>query len=292
MVEASCFAVRPGRGGATAAENYFAARRRTLQVAASALLTEAGFEATEYAALETLTEMLQSYISEVGRSARALCEHTARTHPVPSDLLLCLSEMGFDVEALPAYAKRTHRIALSAPPTSHLPNTPKGLPTGQRRARPQYIPAHYPEFPDPHTYIRTPTYREPLTEYQVLRERSAAQRRDVERALTRFVAKTGPTYSLFDPDPAAFPLISCQPSANAYLSALLPSHLAEEAASLDNRDDDITTMGVSETGHGLESALSSGSLLPGMGANRLGEEPPIDNPYLRPVRKPKVRRRK
>uniref|UniRef100_UPI00358E4B54 transcription initiation factor TFIID subunit 8 isoform X3 n=1 Tax=Myxine glutinosa TaxID=7769 RepID=UPI00358E4B54 len=259
MVEASCFAVRPGRGGATAAENYFAARRRTLQVAASALLTEAGFEATEYAALETLTEMLQSW---------------------------------FDVEALPAYAKRTHRIALSAPPTSHLPNTPKGLPTGQRRARPQYIPAHYPEFPDPHTYIRTPTYREPLTEYQVLRERSAAQRRDVERALTRFVAKTGPTYSLFDPDPAAFPLISCQPSANAYLSALLPSHLAEEAASLDNRDDDITTMGVSETGHGLESALSSGSLLPGMGANRLGEEPPIDNPYLRPVRKPKVRRRK
>uniref|UniRef100_UPI00358FD593 transcription initiation factor TFIID subunit 8 isoform X4 n=1 Tax=Myxine glutinosa TaxID=7769 RepID=UPI00358FD593 len=240
----------------------------------------------------SLSVLVLTDISEVGRSARALCEHTARTHPVPSDLLLCLSEMGFDVEALPAYAKRTHRIALSAPPTSHLPNTPKGLPTGQRRARPQYIPAHYPEFPDPHTYIRTPTYREPLTEYQVLRERSAAQRRDVERALTRFVAKTGPTYSLFDPDPAAFPLISCQPSANAYLSALLPSHLAEEAASLDNRDDDITTMGVSETGHGLESALSSGSLLPGMGANRLGEEPPIDNPYLRPVRKPKVRRRK
>lgn len=42
------------------AENYHLARRRTMQVAVSALLTECGFESAEKAAVETLTEMMQS----------------------------------------------------------------------------------------------------------------------------------------------------------------------------------------------------------------------------------------
>lgn len=42
------------------AENYHMARRRTLQVVVSALLTEIGFESAEKAAVETLTEMMQS----------------------------------------------------------------------------------------------------------------------------------------------------------------------------------------------------------------------------------------
>lgn len=42
------------------AENYYMARRRTLQVVVSALLTEIGFESAEKAAVETLTEMMQS----------------------------------------------------------------------------------------------------------------------------------------------------------------------------------------------------------------------------------------
>lgn len=41
-------------------ENYYLARRRTLQVVVSALLTECGFESAEKAAVETLTEMMQS----------------------------------------------------------------------------------------------------------------------------------------------------------------------------------------------------------------------------------------
>lgn len=36
------------------------ARRRTLQVVVSSLLTECGFESAEKAAVETLTEMMQS----------------------------------------------------------------------------------------------------------------------------------------------------------------------------------------------------------------------------------------
>lgn len=55
------------------------------------------------------------------------------------------------------------------------------------------------------------TFREPVSDYQVVREKAATQRRDVERALTRFMAKTGETQSLFKDDITAFPCESlCQ----------------------------------------------------------------------------------
>ncbi|KAK5864031.1 hypothetical protein PBY51_001008 [Eleginops maclovinus] len=44
-----------GKAATSPAENYHLARRRTLQVVVSALLTECGFESAEKAAVETLT---------------------------------------------------------------------------------------------------------------------------------------------------------------------------------------------------------------------------------------------
>uniref|UniRef100_A0A8C1YHH3 TAF8 RNA polymerase II, TATA box binding protein (TBP)-associated factor n=1 Tax=Cyprinus carpio TaxID=7962 RepID=A0A8C1YHH3_CYPCA len=141
-------------------ENYQLARRRTLQVVVSSLLTECGFE--------------QTYITEAGRCAKATCEHTARTvHRWP--MLFCVSR------AAPM------RCLLSpSPPHSNYPD---------------------------------------VSDYQVVREKAESQRRDVERALTRFMAKTGETESLFKDDISAFPLIAAKPSTIPYLSALLPSEL-------------------------------------------------------------------
>uniref|UniRef100_A0A8C5P7I3 Acidic mammalian chitinase n=1 Tax=Leptobrachium leishanense TaxID=445787 RepID=A0A8C5P7I3_9ANUR len=82
------------RGTSTPADNYQLARRRTLQVVVSSLLTEAGFESAEKAAVETMTEMLQSYLSEIGRSAKSYYEHTARTQPTIPDIVVTLIEMG------------------------------------------------------------------------------------------------------------------------------------------------------------------------------------------------------
>lgn len=52
------------KAASSPAENYLLARRRTLQVVVSALLTECGFESAEKAAVETLTEMMQSCMYE------------------------------------------------------------------------------------------------------------------------------------------------------------------------------------------------------------------------------------
>ncbi|XP_078806328.1 transcription initiation factor TFIID subunit 8 isoform X2 [Oryzias latipes] len=294
-----------GRGsGAKAAsspaENYHLARRRTLQVVVSALLTESGFDSAEKAAVETLTEMMQSYITEIGRCAKAYCEHTARSVPTLSDAVLTLIEMGFNVDTLPVYAKRSQRMVITAPPVTNAPGTPKSLSAGQKRTHPSHIPSHLPEFPDPHTYIKTPTFREPVSDYQVLREKAASQRRDVERALTRFMAKTGETQSLFKDDVTAFPLIAARPSVIPYLSALLPSELElQSLEETDSSEQDDQTDSENAAGN-INSQDDPGadkenSMLPPsavVSSAKANEDNMIDNPYLRPVKKPKVRRKK
>uniref|UniRef100_A0A8C7ME41 Transcription initiation factor TFIID subunit 8 n=1 Tax=Oncorhynchus kisutch TaxID=8019 RepID=A0A8C7ME41_ONCKI len=287
---------RSGCGKATSspAENYQLARRRTLQVVVSSLLTECGFESAEKATVESLTEMIQSYISEVGRCAKAYCEHTARITPTLSDAVVTLNEMGFNVDTLPGYAKRSQRMVITAPPVTNAPVIPKALIAGQKRTHPSHIPSHFPEFPDPHTYIKTPTFREPVSDYQVVRERAASQRRDVERALTRFMAKTGETQSLFKDDVTAFPLIAERPSSIPYLSALLPSELElqtlEETDSSEQDDQTDSENTPDDPGADKEnSVLLAGGVVPLV---KVSEESMIDNPYLRPVKKPKVRRKK
>ncbi|XP_072304970.1 transcription initiation factor TFIID subunit 8 [Eucyclogobius newberryi] len=287
------------KSSSSPSENYCLARRRTLQVAVSALLTESGFESAEKAAVETLTEMMQSYISEIGRCAKAYCEHTARSVPTLSDAVVTLIEMGLNVDTLPVYAKRSQRMVITAPPVTNPPVTPKALTAGQKRTHPTHIPSHFPDFPDPHTYIKTPTFREPVCDYQVVREKAATQRRDVERALTRFMAKTGETETLFKDDVTTFPLIAAKPSAIPYLSALLPSELElQTLEETDSSEQDDQTDGENAAGHNISddpSADKENSLLPPSSvvpSSKSSEENLIDNPYLRPVKKPKVRRKK
>ncbi|NP_001080509.1 transcription initiation factor TFIID subunit 8 [Xenopus laevis] len=284
------------RGTSTPADNYMLARRRTLQVVVSSLLTEAGFDSAEKAAVESLTEMLQSYLSEIGRSAKSYCEHTARTQPTLPDIVVTLIEMGFNVDSLPAYAKRSQRMVITAPPVTNNPVVPKALSAGDNKPHPAHIPSHFPEFPDPHTYIKTPTYREPVCDYQVLREKAASQRRDVERALTRFMAKTGETQSLFKDDTSTFPLIAARPLSIPYLNALLPSELelqqVDETDSSE-QDDQTDTENLSLHLQGDEVGMEkeNASVLQ-QNSMKGGEETLIDNPYLRPVKKPKLRRKK
>lgn len=49
------------------------------------------------------------------------------------------------------------------------------------------------------------THKQPVTEYEAIREKAANQKRDIERALTKFLAKTSETESLFDTEDNMFP---------------------------------------------------------------------------------------
>jgi len=273
-----------------------AARRKLLQASVSCLCNESSFGVVEEMALETLTEMIQSFITELGQSSRQYCELSGRVEPVVGDVVMALVSMGINHTSLELYAKRPKRLVLSTPTQATLTKPTGILQTGQKRPHPSHIPDHLPSFPDSHAYVQTPTHKQPITDYESIREKAACQKRDVERALTRFVAKTGETQSFFlTEDTSYFPLIACKPLEKPYHSALLPKdqifeddeaavHMQKQeeanaeaikAAKLDQEKEN------SETIEGQNNSLNESTTEPFM----------LENPFLRPVKMPFLKKK-
>ncbi|KAK9500717.1 hypothetical protein O3M35_001929 [Rhynocoris fuscipes] len=251
--------------------NHYIIKRKVLSSAVASMLTEIGFEAAEQTAFETLVEIIQSLICEIGNSSRAYCELSGRTEPLFADVLLALINMGIKVNEIEEHAKRNYKTVIPPPVPSVQPKQLSILQAGVKQPHPSHIPAHLPPFPDPHAYIRTPTHKQPVTEYEAIREKSALQKRDIERALNKFVTKTCETDSLFLSQDSIFPLIACKPHFPAYGVALLPkdqvfefeedeiSRSPQRKKAKDVKEEEETTKCDNET---------------------------IDNPYLRPVKLP------
>lgn len=253
-------------------------RRKALKVAVGALCTEVGFGMAEESALETLTEMLQSLLTEIGRSSKAYTELCGRTEVMVTDVLMALIDQGINVESIPAHAHRANKSVFIPPGQSGPQTSPRTLSTGDRQEHPSHIPDYLPAFPDPHTYIRSDTHKQPVTEYQIIREKAASHKLEVERALTRFVAKTGQIQSLFKDDTSAFPLISVQPHPQPYLNALLP------------KDQDLDShIELGDAGSQPEFKVQTAETSQNAAENF--DPDTIDNPYLQPVRMPKFKKK-
>lgn len=271
--------------------------RRSLKTTVCALAMDAGFSTADDVALETLTEMLQSLITELARSTKALAELGGRTHPLVADVIVALVEMGLNVDSIAAYGRRISKVHL-VPPQKSAPSTePRRLQVGRKRLHPSHIPDHMPAFPDPHTYIRSLTYRPPVSEYKVVREKASAEHRDVERALTRFIAKTGDTENLFPDDPYAFPLIANKLKPLPYLDTLLQKDEDSEAEVLDGDEKRLKqTSSESHKSDLIQTGLSP-AVMAGQGRaadlntsyDNYDSENLIDNPYLRPIVMPKLK---
>lgn len=260
------------------------ARRKALAASVSCLLQESSFDSADKMALETLTEMLQSFLTELGHSSRSYCELSGRVEPVIGDVIMGLIGMGISIEGIDSHARRQNRTVVPPPSVAAQPKQLSILQAGIKQTPPPHVPEYLPEFPDPHAYIRTPTHKQPVTEYEAIREKSALQKRDLERALTRFVAKTGEQHSLFlTPDNNnPFPLIPCKAGYPSYLNALLPK----------DQIFDFEEFEVKQTSFRKPSPLKT-EQEEGESASKT-EEPvksseseAIDNPYLRPVKMPK-----
>jgi len=288
-------------------QSYDCLYRRALKMTVCAVCSEAGFTDAQEDVLETLTEMLQSFLSELTRSCKAFSELSGRTDPLVTDVVMALIEMGQKVDALPGYARRLNRISLQAPSHAAPVQEPKRLQVGVKSSHKSHIMDYLPAFPDPHTYIKSATYKAPCLEYQAIREKAAVQKRDVERALTRFIAKTGDTENLFSDDPYAFPLIANKQKPLPYMEALmnkdqdletsqqdddekLPSQELsqqqqeqEGKVKLERQDSCVAASGL----HRQESVTNN--TIGGQSLDMLDSDSLIDNPYLRPIKMPKLK---
>lgn len=274
--------------------------RQILKTTVAALCLNAGYESAQDTVLETLSEMLQSYISELARSTQSYCEHGGRTDANARDVICALSDMGFKSQDLLKYIHQSSR-SLSQVAKGTEPVSPPVLQVGHRKNFPTCISDmyNYPHLPDPHTYIRTTTGETPEDDYVILRERISTQRRDVERALTRFVARTGESHALLPDDKNAFPLIAAQPSAFPYYSALLPSEHEAMRLSLTNMEEEAEDQKESspkkkqksKRSHPTtKSQISPESTRHDQSSRTNSSTNVIHNPYLRPVKMPKKRK--
>jgi len=263
--------------------------RHCLKVAVSALCTEVGFESAESSCVETLTELTTSLLTELGRSARAYCELAGRVEPVVADLVLALVELGMPLEGLRDYAVRGARVSLAQPTLAVPAKQTAILHTGNKKRHPPHVPESMPDMPDSHSYIRTPTHRQPVTDYESVREKAASQKRDVERALTRFIAKTGKIHNLFNSDDSnLFPLISCVKEEEgfrlpAYVDALVFKDQVFEEDEFERRPKKRKHNNVRPDENDDDDEDERPKL-----NESVAESEVIDNPFLRPVRMPRT----
>ncbi|KAM0726825.1 Transcription initiation factor TFIID subunit 8 [Formica fusca] len=263
-------------------------RRKILNQVICSILVECGYDTCEKQTLETLTEMLQSFIVETGASARNYCELSGRTEPLIADVILALISMGMKVDNIETYAKRQNRTVLPALQQQTQAKHLNILQAGVKQNHPSHIPNYLPAFPDPHAYIRTPTHKQPVTEYEAIREKVATQKRDIERALTRFIAKTGETHSLFlTEDNSMFPLISCKPQFPSYISALLPQDQIFEPDTDFQFESNPVKKKKEQEGKETEEGNQTQNENIEQNGETTTQQDVIDNPYLRPGKIPK-----
>lgn len=202
------------------------AYRRLLNKAVSQLLLDKGAGLASNQCLETLTQMMQAcwlhyfralrtwatlilffilVIVEIGNSAHNYCELGGRTMPTVGDVSLALINMGINISSLEPYVRRCNHTSIPLPPQQTQQRQLSLLQAGTKASHPHYVPSFFPAMPDPHAYIRTPTHKQPVTEYEAIREKAASQKRDVEKALTKFLCKTSETNNLFPTEDNMFP---------------------------------------------------------------------------------------
>lgn len=178
--------------------------------------------------------MMQAFITEIATLTRSFCELSGRVEPVLGDVVLGFVEMGFNLNTLEHYVKSSKHSILPSLQPQQPQKQLNMLAAGSKQPLPSHIPQHFPPFPDPHAYVRTPTHKQPIIDYESVREKAAIQKRDIEKALTKFLAKTSTTHNLFDMDESnMFPLIACKPVYPPYLSALLPQDQIFDPEDLD-----------------------------------------------------------
>eukprot|EP00731_Ephydatia_muelleri_P019894 Em0012g719a len=238
--------------------------------------------------------MMQSYITEIGRMTRMYCELAQRNEPTLSDVQLALLEAGAEVKCLADYSKRPQRRNLPRQPRTFPQSQPKCLQVGGKVPHPPHIPNHLPQFPDPHTYIRTPTFTAPNVDYRCVREKLAVHRRSSCRGLSKLLSKTRdsrPVAGDSDPSGSFTVIINVAPTVPAYLQALMPSpeDQIEPAIMVSSQNEDSMVEDGEQGGtHGGGGGDASEDT-PTSPVNAQGNSERFENPFMKPAKRVKVK---
>ncbi|KAL3358311.1 hypothetical protein AABB24_015442 [Solanum stoloniferum] len=179
--------------------------RAISRTAVAQICESIGFEIFNESALESLADIAIKYILDLGKTASSSANLAGRTQCNVFDIIHGLEDMcastGFlrasevnrcglssgIVSEMVEYVDSAEEIPFSQPlphfPVVKHPNLiPSFLQIGETPPF-KHIPPWLPAFPDPHTYVRTPTWNERASDPRADKIELARQRRKAERSL-------------------------------------------------------------------------------------------------------------
>jgi len=156
-----------------------------MRVAVAQMCQSFGFARISPRALHTLTDVLISYVDEIGVRARQYAELAHRTECNFFDIEASLNDLACAIAPLRTFAQISEEIPFAhAPP--RFPDARPALPDSTPKSStpmPAYVPAFYPRFPASHTFVGTAVY--PRAADDDVRRERIKQRRDIEESLRR-----------------------------------------------------------------------------------------------------------
>jgi hypothetical protein len=188
--------------------------RHVLRVVVAQVCASFGFQSIEQFALETLVDVLQEYIEEIGYTSHSISEVASRTESNFHDVLFAFADLKVSISELMLFATQADEMPFSKPlpefPMKTKQYKPKML-SDPEEPLPSHIPSFLPAFPDKHTYMKTPVPVEKEVDPVKVREKKNRERHDVEYSLARLHKRVRgetawqnqPTdyQSLYDPKP-------------------------------------------------------------------------------------------
>ncbi|XP_022143863.1 transcription initiation factor TFIID subunit 8 [Momordica charantia] len=195
--------------------------REVSKIAAAQICKNLGFQGSKESALDTLAEIVITYLSDLGKMANFYSNLAGRTECNVFDILRGLKDLEAPVarqdaevshclagsrtmQEIMEYVNSAEELTFAQPvPQFPIIKSCKVLPSFvQMRETPpsKHIPHWLPAFPDPHTYIYTPVWNKRTTDPRTDKIEQARQRRKAEKSLLslqqRLVANSGNTEEL------------------------------------------------------------------------------------------------
>ncbi|KAF2077083.1 hypothetical protein CYY_001592 [Polysphondylium violaceum] len=155
-----------------------------------------GFTAINQSAADSLADVIKEYIQEIGTRSHEYSELSSRTDSNFYDIKQAFQDMGVNLHELHHFVTQADEIlfAQTVPPfplsgvepissTSSTPTTTTEPNTIIEY--PPHIPSFLPEFPEKHTFSKTPLYGEVVTDPQQLKKSKSKQKRKIEGSLIK-----------------------------------------------------------------------------------------------------------
>lgn len=158
------------------------------------IMKSCDWQAVSPICLSILTELASNLINDIATKATVLTNHAGRTSPSFYDVYSSIGECGIDLKNIHLTKTLPKQPGIAVQPPEKPPTVVK---ITTPLTQPSYIPEHLNlPFPQPHTYIKTPTYNLPVSSYSLLREARARQRNEVLNSLSRQVVLSSTSIQL------------------------------------------------------------------------------------------------